>query len=206
MSTLTSAATLYTQKGSSWYSGYARQGKYSTTIHRGLMVFPELANDALTDKIVTNVSLTLVSSGAGNSFDKTAGFYVTDKTASGGSSTAWIQEENYIGNLVGYFYNRTTTFPDMKTSNPELFAKLKAFLENGGQSLAIFRNENVPSGKNYSTNYLSFTSVSMTVEYVPSNTWRYDGSQWTAVIPWYYNGSEFVRCDGFRHDGSKWSK
>lgn len=145
MKTLTLTATLYDQRNTSWVSGYARQGKYDTILHRGLIVFPDLANDAMKGKTIKNIALKFVSASAGRSGSKTLHIYTTTKTASGGTSTSWISSANKAGTIAATFYNNTKTFYDLATSNTSLFEKLKTFLENGGQSLGIFVDESVTS-------------------------------------------------------------
>ena len=93
MNTVTYTASLYDQRNTStWATGYARQGKYTTTMHRGLIVFPELANNAMRGKQISDIGLTLVasSSGYGSSYTKNATFYTTSKTEASGTSTSWI--------------------------------------------------------------------------------------------------------------------
>ena len=162
MKTLTLTATLYDQRNTSWESGYARQGKYDSILHRGLIVFPDLANNVLKGKTIKNIALKFVSSSAGRSGNKTLHIYTTTKNTSGGTSTAWISSANKAGTISATFYNNTKTFYDLATTNAGLFEKLKAFLENGGQSFGIFVNESVTSSSVvYSTNYLSFTKWHM---------------------------------------------
>ncbi|MGI5906934.1 MAG: hypothetical protein ACOX85_11930, partial [Candidatus Pararuminococcus gallinarum] len=145
MNTLTLTAELHDQRNTSWQSGYARQGKYDTTLHRGLIVFPDLANGVFKGKTIKNILLKFVSASAGRAGNKTLHIYTTTKNAPGGTSTAWINSANKAGILKETFYNNTKTFSDLATSNMGLFEKLKTFLENGGQSLGIFINESVTS-------------------------------------------------------------
>ena len=208
MNTVTYTASLYDQRNTStWATGYARHGKYTTTMHRGLIVFPELANNAMRGKQISDIGLTLVasSSGYGSSYTKNATFYTTSKTEASGTSTSWIASENLAGVISDGFFNVTKTYPSLATSHPSLFANLKTFFENGGQALGMYVNEE-PTSKDYSYNYLQFSSVVMTVTYENGNLWRYDGSNWINCDAYYHNGTEFVRCNAFRHNGSAWQQ
>ena len=207
MKTLTCTAKLYDQRNTSWASDYARQGKYDTILHRGLIVFPSLANNVLKGKNIKDIGLKFVCSSAGRSATKKAYFYTTTKTASGGSSTTWIDSANAVGTLSAAFYNATRTFPSLATSDASVFAKLKTFFENGGQALGIFINESVTSSSvSYSSNYLSFTSVVMTITYEEGNIRRYNGNEWVGCTPYYHNGTGFVKCDAYYHTGTEWKK
>lgn len=205
MKVLTCAATLYDQRNTTWASGYARQGKYTTVMHRGLMVFPALANNALKDSNISDIALRIVSAGSGYGSAKDACFYKTDKTTADGTSTSWITSANYLGAINASFYNSTLTFSSLKTSHASLFNAMKTFFESGGQSLALFRNEE-PTTKDYSRNYLSFTSVEITIYYEDNNTWYHNGTEWVECQPYYHNGEQFIPCAVYRHNGTAWTR
>lgn len=206
MKTLTCTASLYDQRNTSWESGYARQGKYDTILHRGLIVFPSLANNAMRGKTIKNIGLKFVCASSGRSGSKTAHIYTTTKNASGGTSTTWISSANKAGTLTATFYNNTKSFTSLATSNPSLFEKLKTFFENGGRSLGIYINESVTGSVSYSTNYLSFTSVVMTITYEEGNIRYFNGTEWVSCIPYYHNGTEFVQCEAYCFNGTEWKK
>ena len=172
-----------------------------------LIVFPDLANNVLKGKTIKNIALKFVSSSAGRSGNKTLHIYTTTKNTSGGTSTAWISSANKAGTISATFYNNTKTFYDLATTNAGLFEKLKAFLENGGQSFGIFVNESVTSSSVvYSTNYLSFTKVQIQINYEEGNIRYHNGTEWVSCIPYYHNGTEFVQCEAHYFNGTEWKK
>ena len=206
MATLACTATLYDQRNTTWLTGYSRQGKYQTYVHRGLIVFPQLANNTLRNARINDIALSITSAGAGSASNKTVHIYTTTKTTNSGTSTSWINSANHIGILSGKFYSNTRSFSSLKTSNATLFNNLKSFLESGGQALGLYVDENLMSGKDYSANYLSFTNFVMTVYYEEGNTWYYNGNEWVSCTPYYYDGTSFIQCDTYRYDGSVWTR
>lgn len=198
-------AALYNQRSSgSWDAGQARQGKYSTTLHRGLLVFPDLGNGFMQDKRITDLSLQVVSDAAGNNASKSIFFYSTSKTGSGGSATNWMGA--YLALVTGTFYKNTQNFMNLKTSYNAFYEIMKEYLEGGGKAFGLYINENVQSGKSWSRNYLKLTAFRLLIEYEQTNLYVRNGSEWSAQIPYYHNGTEFVRCEAYRHDGTGWKK
>lgn len=202
MKTLTCTANLYDQRNTEeWVEGYARQGKYQYVLHRGLLVFPELAGGALRGRDIQEIQFDLTCSKSGYARNKTMYMKRAYKTEPGGTATDWVGES--IGSANALFYNRPLSI-NVKTSAPELYAGLRTWLQEGGQAIALFVEEEPKSGYNYSDNYMGLSEFSMTIVYEDGNLWRHDGEVWNPCEAYYHNGNEFVRCAAYRHNGTEW--
>lgn len=196
---------------SSWETGYARQGRYSSTFNIGMLIFKTLANNVMKGRNIKELAIKFVSDSAGNNASKTAYFYRTSRTSFSGSSSG-IKGAS-LGTITGKFYNNTKTYSNLSTSDPNFFSKMKAYLESGGRAMVLYKDEQ-PSSKTWSTNYLRFNSVVMTIYYedYPLRKWDSTQNSWVRLKPYLYNPNAtsaddmWIECKPYRHNGTAWEE
>lgn len=184
----------------SWNTGSssgACQGAYQKTSASysrvGMMVF-EGAGEALLDKAISQITLTIKCASAGSgSSSKVLTFC---KARHQGISSYWTggdQVGDVLGTLTGKFYGNTTTHVLSKESNPGLFAALCAYLAEGNSAVVLYNGE-TSSSSSYSTNYARVNSCTMTVTYMDATVWYRDNGEWKQCTAWYRKEGAWVRC------------
>lgn len=198
---------------SSWRTdsnGSAFQGTYAgsdTTMpyaRVGLIHFNG-AGSTLKNKNISSITITTTasSSGYGSSSYKTLYIRKSNYQSIDQSYTPASYVGDSLGTLYGIFYSNTNTFTLNSSTNSDLFAALKSYFEAGNSQICIYTSETTSS--TYSTNYLSLTSVAITVEYTEGGCVRiWNGSEWAKYIPYIWNGSEWVRYSPYIWNGSQW--
>ena len=118
---------------------------------------------ALTNKVITGISITAVSQQAGYGAGHTKTVYVrksnyqnTSAGATGAGSAG-----DALGTVTGSFYGNTTTVALSGT----LLTNLAAYFAAGNNTFCIYNPSPVESSHGYSNNYLQWSSVTITVTY-----------------------------------------
>lgn len=164
MATATYTASLITRKASSSSNaktGYACQEYYTNTYNYvGIICFSGMA---LTNKVITGISITAVSQQAGYGAGHTKTVYVRksnyQNTSAGATGAGYAGDA--LGTFTGSFYSNTTTVALSGT----LLTNLAAYFAAGNNTICIYNPSPVASSQGYSTNYLQWSSVTLTVTY-----------------------------------------
>lgn len=196
---------------SSWRTGASVfQGTYAgsdTTMpyaRVGVIVFNG-AGAALKNKNISAITITTTAgqSGYGTTSYKTLYIRKSNYQSIDTSIACASYVGDSLGTLYGIFYSNTNTFTLNSSTNATLFAALKSYLEAGNSAITIYTGETTSS--TYSTNFLSLTSVAITVTYTEGGCVRiWNGSEWAKYIPYIWNGSEWVRYSPYIWDGTQW--
>lgn len=174
MSTTTIKATKFGYvKGassSSWNSAGAYQGQYTGSKPRvGVMLFGSLLNSDWSNRIISEIRLTLTFAGAGTDGEKTLSLYRGAKSAIIGTGQSMIGAK--IGDVKtgGDAYKSTLTLTFSASKNANAFAGLVAWMQSmTTNALTIYRNETTSS--TWSANYLMITAASMSVDSEPAGS------------------------------------
>lgn len=164
MATATYTASLITRKTSSSSNaktGYACQEYYTNTYNYvGIICFSGMA---LTNKVITGISITAVSQQAGYGAGHTKTVYVrkSNYQNTSASATGAGYAGDALGTFTGSFYNNTTTVALSGT----LLTNLAAYFAAGNNTICIYNPSPVESSHGYSNNYLQWSSVTLTVTY-----------------------------------------
>lgn len=164
MATATYSASLITRKATSTSNtktGYACQEYYSDSYNYvGIVCFSGMA---LTNKVITGISMTIVSSKAGYGTGHTKTVYVRKSNYQ--NTSASVTGANYcgdaLGTFTGAFYGNTTTI----ALSGSLLSNLAGYFASGNNTICIYNPSPEKSSQGYSKNYLQWSSVSMTVTY-----------------------------------------
>ena len=164
MATATYTASLITRKTSSSSNaktGYACQEYYTNTYNYvGIICFSGMA---LTNKVITGISITAVSQQAGYGAGHTKTVYVrkSNYQNTGAGATGAGYAGDALGTFTGSFYSNTTTVALSGT----LLTNLAAYFAAGNNTICIYNPSPVESSHGYSNNYLQWSSVTLTVTY-----------------------------------------
>lgn len=164
MATATYTASLITRKTSSSSNaktGYACQEYYTNTYNYvGIICFSGMA---LTNKVITGISITAVSQKAGYGAGHTKTVYVrkSNYQNTGAGATGAGYAGDALGTFTGSFYSNTTTVALSGT----LLTNLAAYFAAGNNTICIYNPSPVESSHGYSNNYLQWSSVTLTVTY-----------------------------------------
>ena len=157
-----SASALKHASGSSWTSGAARQGVYSTTRYEGAIAFDDLANFDMSNINITQIKMSVTFAKSGGSSNKYLTFYKSAKSSISGSISSMRGDS--IGKLaVTDAYNRTVSLTFNSSTNSGLFTSFKNYFMAGNRILIIY----VPSTRGtysggYCYDYLGITALTMT--------------------------------------------
>ena len=160
-----SATEVKYASGSSWTSGWAKQGVYSDTRFEGALRFPDLANLPYGNIAISQIKLTCTFGSSGGSSNKYLTLYEGAKATITGSISSMRGAS--IGAVVvqdAYSATRTVTFSS--STNAAMFANMAGFFSGGGIVLILY----VPTtGGTYSGgycyDYLSVTAASLAITY-----------------------------------------
>ena len=132
-------ATMRTRKASStsnYHSSAASQEYYTNEYNFvGIVSF---SNMSLTNKVITQMKLTVSSAGAGYGAGSTKTVYVRKsnyQTASKTGVTGLAYTGAALGTFTGSFYNNTTTTTFNSTTNATLFAALAEYFQAGNNTI-----------------------------------------------------------------------
>ena len=165
-----SANELKYASGSSWSSGKARQGVYSSTRYEGAINFAGLADLDFSNIAISQIQLRVTFGPAGGDSTKRLTFYKATKNAISGSIASMR------GDSIGYLtvseaYDRTTTLTFNTSTNAGIFNTLRDYFAAGNRVLILY----VPSTRGtysggFCYDYLSVTAATLTFtfEYLQS--------------------------------------
>ena len=218
MSTFSVTANSDSTLKTGWY-GYSSYRTTSVSAFQGhyngsdtTMPYPRVglihfsgAGSALKNKNISSITLTTTAGGSGYGSSSYKTLYIRKSNYQ--SINTSIACASYVGDLMGtlygIFYSNTNTFTLNSSSNSDLFAALKSYFEAGNSQICIYTPETTSA--TYSTNFLSLTSVSITVTYTEGGCVRiWDGTQWAKYIPYIWDGSQWVRYSPYIWDGTQW--
>ena len=156
--------------GSSWTSGKARQGVYSTTRYEGAINLAGLSGLDFSNIAVSQIQMRVTFGPAGGDSTKYLTFYKATKNSISGSIASMRGDS--IGSLtVAQAYNRTVTLTFSATSNAGLFNTFRDYFASGNHVLLIYvpRTRGTYSG-GFCYDYLSVTALTLTLtfEYLQS--------------------------------------
>lgn len=130
----------------------------------GLLVF-DGASTYLTGKNITSINFSITSDRAGGTSDRTVQFWSSQyQSVYGGQAYGSNYANNSLGSYTSLFYNNTQNFT---LNSGTLFNNIASELSQGHIAFVIYNpNEGGTEGTGrHSTNYLKWTSVSITVTY-----------------------------------------
>ena len=151
--------------GSSWTSGKARQGVYSSTRYEGAIKFGDLENLQTGNIDITQIQLRFDFGQAGGASSKYLTFYKSNSNTISGSISSMRGAS--IGSLyISEAYNRTEIVTFNSTTNASLFNTLKSYFMAGNRVLIIY----VPTTRGtysggYCYDYLAVTSSAILITY-----------------------------------------
>lgn len=161
----TAATSLKYASGSSWTSGKARQGVYSSTRYEGAIRFANLTGMSFSNVGISQIQLKVTFGTAGGSSNKYLTLYKAAKNDISGSIAS--MRGSSIGAItVSNAYNRTVTLTFNSSTNSAIYNTLKSYFSAGNQTLIIY----VPSTRGtydggYCYDYLSVTAATLTFTY-----------------------------------------
>lgn len=127
------ASELKYASGSSWSSGKARQGVYSTTRYEGAIRFSGIANYDFTNMEISQITMKATFARAGGSSSKYLTFYKAAKNAISGSISSMRGAS--IGSVyVTNAYDATRTITFNANTNASIFSTLKSYFASGNQT------------------------------------------------------------------------
>ena len=129
--------------------------------YAGIILFSGMK---LTGKVITGLQLTVtsVSSGYGASSSKTVYLrkaLYQDDIADGVTGSGYAGDA--LGTFTGSFYNNTTT----NTITGDLLTAMGNYISQGNNAFVIYNPSPYAGSQGWSTNYLQWTSVTLTVAY-----------------------------------------
>ena len=164
----------------------------------------------MTNKVITGITFKTTctsSAGAGNGSTKTLYFKQCAKADPTTSTTG--NGSTFVGTALGSisgtnFYNASniTRVVDTGTS---LFTNLKAFLEGGGHSFALYAPDSVPSS-GYSTNYLYLDGLAIVIDYVEGLVYFGTGDAWVKCLVYTVVDGVWVQCIPYYGSGGLWNQ
>jgi len=127
------ASELKYASGSSWSSGKARQGVYSTTHYEGAIRFSDIANYDFSNMEISEIKMKATFARAGGSSNKYLTFYKAAKNAISGSISSMRGAS--IGSVyVVDAYDNTQTITFNSSTNSSIFSTLKSYFASGNQT------------------------------------------------------------------------
>lgn len=160
-----SASEIKYASGSSWTSGKARQGVYSSTRYEGALNFADLANFSFSNVAITSIQMRVTFGPTGGSSTKYLTLYGGTQNSISGSIGS--MRGNAFGAVaVSDAYDRTETLTFSASSNPDIFSALVNFFASGYRVLILY----VPKtrgtySKGYCYDYLAVTAMTLTFNY-----------------------------------------
>ncbi len=157
-----SMRTRKTNSASNAKSSAASQEYYENTYNYvGIVHF---AGMALSGKVITGISLRIVSAQAGYGAGSTKTVYLR-KSNYQSASQSGITGLGYCGDALGTFdgsfYGNTTNY----TLSGDLLNNLAAYIAEGNNTICLYNPNPVKSSQGYSTNYLQWSECTITVTY-----------------------------------------
>ena len=159
--------------GSSWTSGKARQGVYSTTRYEGAINLSGLASLDFSNIAVSQIQMRVTFGPAGGDSTKYLTFYKATKNSISGSIASMRGDS--IGSLtVAQAYNRTVTLTFSASTNASLFNTFRDYFASGNRVLLIYvpRTRGTYSG-GFCYDYLSVNITAYNSAYTHKVTWKF---------------------------------
>ena len=164
MATATYTATMRTRKSNSssnYHSSEASQEFYQNTYNFvGILCFSGMN---LANKVITGISLTITAAKAGYGAwaDKIAYLRKSNYQNASASVTGLQYTGDALGTFTGSFYGNTTSY----TISGDLLTAMATYIAEGNNTFTLYNPFPSVSDYGYSTNYLQWTAVTMTVTY-----------------------------------------
>ncbi len=160
-----SASEIKYASGSSWTSGKARQGVYSSTRYEGALNFSGLANFSFSNIAITSLQMRVTFGPTGGSSTKYLTLYGGAQNSISGSISS-MRGSAFGAVSVSNAYDRTETLTFSASSYPDIFSALVNFFASGRRVLILYvpKTRGTYSG-GYCYDYLSVTAMTLTFAY-----------------------------------------
>ena len=160
-----SASEIKYASGSSWTSGKARQGVYSSTRYEGALNFAGLANFSFSNIAVTGIQMRVTFGPTGGSSTKYLTLYGGAKNSISGSIAS--MRGSALGAVsVSNAFDRTVALNFNSGSEAAIYNALVNFFTSGNRVLILYvpKTRGTYSG-GYCYDYLSVTAMTLTFTY-----------------------------------------
>ena len=160
-----SASEIKYASGSSWTSGKARQGVYSSTRYEGALNFADLANFSFSNIAVTGIQMRVTFGPTGGSSTKYLTLYSGAKNSISGSIAS--MRGSALGAVsVSNAFDRTVMLNFNSGSEAAIYNALVNFFASGNRVLILYvpKTRGTYSG-GYCYDYLSVTAMTLTFTY-----------------------------------------
>ena len=160
-----SASEIKYASGSSWTSGKARQGVYSSTRYEGALNFAGLANFSFSNIAVTGIQMRVTFGPTGGSSTKYLTLYSGAQNSISGSIAS--MRGSALGAVsVSNAFDRTVTLNFNSGSEAAIYNALVKFFTSGNRVLILYvpKTRGTYSG-GYCYDYLSVTAMTLTFTY-----------------------------------------
>ena len=157
-----SASEIKYASGSSWTSGKARQGVYSSTRYEGALNFAGLANFSFSNIAITGIQMRVTFGPTGGSSTKYLTLYGGAKNSISGSIAS--MRGSALGAVsVSNAFDRTVTLNFNSGSEAAIYSSLVNFFISGNRVLILYvpKTRGTYSG-GYCYDYLSVTAMTLT--------------------------------------------
>ena len=160
-----SASEIKYASGSSWTSGKARQGVYSSTRYEGALNFANLANFSFSNIAITGIQMRVTFGPTGGASTKYLTLYGGTQNSISGSISS-MRGSAFGAVSVSSAYDRTETLTFSASSNPDIFSAMVNFFTSGHRVLILYvpKTRGTYSG-GYCYDYLSVTAMTLTFNY-----------------------------------------
>ena len=157
-----SASEIKYASGSSWTSGKARQGVYSSTRYEGALNFADLANFSFSNIAITGIQMRVTFGPTGGSSTKYLTLYGGAKNSISGSIAS--MRGSALGAVsVSNAFDRTVALNFNSGSEAAIYSSLVNFFTSGNRVLILYvpKTRGTYSG-GYCYDYLSVTAMTLT--------------------------------------------
>ena len=160
-----SASEIKYASGSSWTSGKARQGVYSSTRYEGALNFADLANFSFSNIAITGIQMRVTFGPTGGASTKYLTLYGGTQNSISGSISS-MRGSAFGAVSVSSAYDRTETLTFDASNNSDIFSALVNFFASGHRVLILYvpKTRGTYSG-GYCYDYLSVTAMTLTFNY-----------------------------------------
>ena len=164
MATATYTATMRTRKSNStsnYLSSAASQEYYDSSYNFvGILCFSGMN---LVNKVITGISFSITAdkAGYGTWADKVVYLRKSNYQNASTSATGLQYTGDALGTFTGSFYGNTTYY----TITGALLTAMASYITAGNNTFTLYNPSPTKSSQGYSTNYLQWSSVTMTVTY-----------------------------------------
>lgn len=161
-----SASALKYASGSTWTSGKARQGVYSSTRYEGAMEFANLSQMSFANITITQIQLSLTFGPAGGDSEKYVHFWKAAKSSISGSISSMRGDDIGSVHIEDHAYDRTVKLTFDSSQNSAIYNTFKTYFAAGNKILILY----IPTTRGtysggYCYDYLSVVAASITITY-----------------------------------------